>query len=342
MGIKSNYTKALRQIAGPDIFKPTHISKFAYEKVAIDTTLFLYKFKAAMGDRWLSGFLNMIKCFRQNLVHPVFVFDGVAPIEKREEQESRKRDREKLEANLVILNNDISNYHATGVVSEKLNKLMPEGIAFDIKYVEEKMIKKNDQVIYVTGKDFAALKTLFKIHLIPFYTSTTEAEKMCAQLCIEGHVKAVVSDDTDVIAYKCPVTISKLNSSSGGCFTVNHDELLENMKLTESQFTDHCILCGTDYNKNLAGIGSIMAYKYIVEYGTIEELSRQKGINVDMLDHENVRQLFTLFDTLQIEHIPFCGQPDRHSLAKFFHEYNIQMNIDYYMSGLENHHIYIE
>tara|TARA_B110000305_G_scaffold234714_1_gene293199 strand:- start:1436 stop:1693 length:258 start_codon:yes stop_codon:yes gene_type:complete len=85
-----------------------------------------------------------------------------------------------------------------------------------------------------------------------------------------------------------------------------------------------------------------MAYKYIVEYGTIEELSRQKGINVDILDHENVRQLFTLFDTLQIEHIPFCGQPDRHSLAKFFHEYNIQMNIDYYMSGLENQHIYIE
>lgn len=342
MGIKSNYTKALRQIAGDDIFKPTHISEFAYEKIAIDTTLFLYKFKAAMGDRWISGFLNIIKCFRQNLVHPVFIFDGIAPIEKREEQESRKRDREKLENNLDILNNDISLYHANGDISEKLNKLMPEGVAFDIQYIEDKMIKKQDQVIYVSGADFITLKTLFTIHNIPFFTSPTEAEKMCAQLCIMGHVKAVLSDDTDVIAYKCPITISKLNSSSGGCFTINHTELLEKMKFTETQFMDHCIMCGTDYNKNLTGIGSIVSYKYILEYGNIEEMAKQKGIDVSILDHENVRRLFTVFDDLNIDYIPFCKPPDKTKLETFFHTYSIPMNVEYYMSNIENKHIYME
>ena len=80
MGIKSNYTKCIRKIAGDDIFKPTHISEFAFKKIAIDLSLYVYKFKAAMGERWLSGILNMIKCFRINIVHPVFIFDGKPPI----------------------------------------------------------------------------------------------------------------------------------------------------------------------------------------------------------------------------------------------------------------------
>jgi 5'-3' exonuclease len=342
MGIKSNYLKSLRQIAGDDIFKPIHISEFAYDKIAIDTTLYLYKFKAALGDKWISGFLNLIKCLRINLVHPVFVFDGKAPIEKREEQESRKRDREKLENKLDDLTRDVNVYHETGVISENMSKLIPSNTEFDIHIIEEKMSKKSDQVIYVTSADFNTLKDIFAMHTIPFYTAPTEAEKLCSKLCIDGHVKAVLSDDTDVIAYKCPITICKLNSSSGGCYMIKHDELLTAMKLTKDQFLDHCIMCGTDYNKNIPGIGSMSAYKYIVQYKSIEEIARNTNIDISQMEYENVRKLFNDFDTYDIEIIPFCGKPNYKKIEELFHNKKINMNVTYYLSSLENQHIYME
>jgi 5'-3' exonuclease len=342
MGIKSNYTKFLRQIAGDDIFEPTHISHFAFERVAIDTTLYLYKFKAAMGVQWISGFLNLIKCLRKNIVHPVFIFDGKAPIQKQEEQQSRKDNMKKLENSILQLEDDIITYNETGVISEKIMKLSTSGEEFNISEVEERMLKKHDQVIHVTPEDFVKLKQLFDIMEIPYYTAPSEAEKMCSKLCIDGKVAAALSDDTDVIAYKCPKTICKINTSSGGCFVVNHVTLVEKLKLNKQQFLDHCIMCGTDYNKNIQGVGSMTAYKHIISYGNIEGVSINTNLDVTILDHLTVRKLFTEFEEYNLDSIPFCGSPDDKLLERFFHENDISIDLCYYLSGLENTHIILE
>jgi 5'-3' exonuclease len=342
MGIKSNYTKCLRQIAGDDIFEPTHISQFAFERVAIDTTLYIYKFKAAMGDRWISGFLNLIKCFRSNIVHPVFIFDGKPPIQKQEEQQARKDDRQKLQNNIDQLEKDITTYHATGDISENLMKLSTPGKEFDIVEVEVRLLKKHDQVVHVTPIDFVTLKQLFDIMEIPYYTSPSEAEKMCSKLCIDGKVAAALSDDTDVIAYKCPKTICKLNTSSGGCFVVNHETLLVKLKINKHQFLDHCIMCGTDYNKNIPGVGSLTAYKHIVAHESIEGVSDNTKLDITILDHLTVRKLFTEFEEYNLDSIPFCGKTDEKKLEKFFHEKDINSSFSYYISGFENKHIILE
>ena len=338
MGIKSNYTKCIRKIAGDDIFKPTHISEFAFKKIAIDLSLYVYKFKAAMGERWLSGILNMIKCFRINIVHPVFIFDGKPPIEKQEEQDSRKEGRAKLEQNIINLENDIVNYHNSGIISDRLNKLS-DGVEFDINKIEETMLKKHNQVVRVCKDDFNMLKELFDIMKIPYYTSPTEAEKLCSKLCIDGLVAAVLSDDTDVIAYKSPITICKLNTASGGCFSLNHKILLERLKLTDEQFLDHCIMCGTDYNKNIPGVGSLIAYKHILAHGSIEGIQNNTSIDISNLDHHVIRKLFTEFEDNHITNIPFSGIPDVERLAKFFFDNTVTMNFSYYISAFENKHI---
>jgi 5'-3' exonuclease len=342
MGIKSNYTKCLRQIAGDDIFEATHISHFAFERVAIDTTLYLYKFKAAMGEQWISGFLNLIRCLRTNIVHPVFIFDGKPPIQKQEEQQCRKDNMKKLENNILQLENDIIAYNETGVISEKIMKLSTPGKEFNISDIKDKMLKKHDQIIHVTPKDFITLKQLFDIMAIPYYTAPSEAEKMCSKLCIDGKVAAALSDDTDVIAYTCPKTICKINTSSGGCFVVTHCTLLEKLKLNKQQFLDHCIMCGTDYNKNMQGVGSLTAYKHIISYGSIEGVSLNTNLDVTILDHLTVRKLFTEFEEYNLDSIPFCGSPDEKLLERFFHENNISSNLSYYLSGLENTHIILE
>lgn len=341
MGIKSNYTKCIRSIAGNEVFEPFHISAFAYKKVAIDTTLYLYKFKAAMGhDMWKSGFLNLVRCLRSNMVHPVFIFDGKPPSEKEKEQQLRREDRDKLALSNQVLEDDLAVYRTSGVVSDKLRKFAGEG-EFNISDVETKMEKKHDQVVYVTSEDFVFLKELFKCMKIPFYDAPEEAEKLCSKLCIDGLVEAVLSDDTDVIAYGTPISISKLNTSSGGCFVVRHSNLRARLDLNEQQVLDHCIMCGTDYNKNVPGIGSVMAYKHIKQYGSIEAFRDATSCNVDILDHLTVRKLFTEFTHFE-EEIPFSSFPDPTELERFFHANGIQHNCNYFLSRIENKYIYME
>ena len=44
------------------------------------------------------------------------------------------------------------------------------------------------------------------------------------------------------------------------------------MKLTQKEFIDLCILCGCDYTNTIGGIGPVKAYKFIQDFGTIEEV----------------------------------------------------------------------
>ena len=71
MGIH-NLNKFLRTKC-PQVFKDIHISEFAYKKVAIDITLFLCKFKAVCGEKWVSAFINLVSSLRRNEIHCVFI-----------------------------------------------------------------------------------------------------------------------------------------------------------------------------------------------------------------------------------------------------------------------------
>lgn len=94
MGLKSNWNKFLRDTC-PEVFEPVHLSQYAYKKVAIDISLYLHKFKAVCGERWLSAFINLIACLRRNEVHCVFIFDGKSPPEKESERSKRREERKK-------------------------------------------------------------------------------------------------------------------------------------------------------------------------------------------------------------------------------------------------------
>ena len=77
MGIKK-LNKFLKQNF-PEVFKKIHISHYAFQKIAIDISLYMYKYKSIAGSKWLSCFIQLICCLRRNHIHCVFIFDGKAP-----------------------------------------------------------------------------------------------------------------------------------------------------------------------------------------------------------------------------------------------------------------------
>lgn len=338
MGIKSNFNQFLREKC-PDIFEEIHISEYAFKRVAIDISLYLHKFKAVCGDRWLSAFINLIACLHRNETHCVFIFDGKAPKEKNEERAKRRQDREKMDNNLFMLEECLEEFDKTGIIKKPLKDLYdrrrsPQRLLgksnneFDIDWVRKKIEQKRNQLYEITPQDYEHAKELFDILEVPYYTAPCEAEKMCSKLCRDGKVCAVLSEDTDVLAYGAPIFLSKIDTSANTCIRIRYKSILEGLDLTEAQFLDLCIMCGTDYNSNISKIGSKTAYKYICQNGGIDEIGSNTNVDISVLKHLRSRELFSKFPEYNVENIAYCGCPNFDALEKFIVKHNIHLNID--------------
>ena len=74
MGIK-NLSKFIRTHYKSSAAK-LDLKSLRFKKIAIDTSIFMCKFKATAGDDWLVSFVSMICSFRKLDIHPIFVFDN--------------------------------------------------------------------------------------------------------------------------------------------------------------------------------------------------------------------------------------------------------------------------
>ena len=313
MGIK-NLNKFIRNNC-PDVFEEIHISQYSYKKIAIDISLYLCKFKSICGDRWLTAFINLVTCLRKYEVHCIFVYDGKALGDKDEEKKKRAEQREKTEDKITKLEIAMEHCNLTGEVDqilidlykkktkdmERPKRMMKKNpsspsIQIDLKFLENVIKKMRSQVLDISESDFKLTRDLFDILNIPYTTAPTEAECFCSYLCIKGHVDGVLSEDTDVMCYKAPVFLSKINTSDGTCTRVKYEDLLESLGLTCDQFLDQCIMCGTDYNKNIFRVGPETSYKLIQQHGSIEGIENNTKHDTSILKHQRVRELFRIFD----------------------------------------------
>lgn len=328
------------------------LSKYKYKKIAIDTTLYMFKYKAILGDKWLNGFFNLILCLRKHNIHCVFIEDGKAPSEKSNERQKRAEQRDKLENKIVEFEDAINKFYNTNEIDEVLFKicenekndnlknLFKEDMSalkkqsFNIKICEAYLRKIKSQNIKIDEKDFTLARELFKYLGIPYFKSKNEAETMCCYLAHHGYVDAVLSEDTDVLAYKTNYFLTKINTSSGTCIEISFQDLINNLELEEKSFVDLCIMCGNDYNDNIKGIGPGKSYKLLKEFSSIEEIEKIKdlksGLNkfdTSVLNYKKTRELFTVPEIFDFK-IPYCDRPNFEKLHEFLYVNNIRMDIN--------------
>lgn len=336
MGIKS-LSKFLRDVA-PELFELVHISEYRYKKIAVDVSLYLHSYKVLYQEKWLGAFIKLISVLRENDVHPVFVYDTGSPPEKEAEKKERADDRDKLRERVARLEEAVERYRNSGEVDEfllqfqeKRRLLTPSKSIINIGAIEIALDKMQKQIIHITAQDYKLTKELFGVLQIPYVQAPLEAETACADLCIRGKVDAVLTEDTDVLAYGARVFLSKFNTQNGTCYRICYDALLEKLKLTSDQFLDFCIMCGTDYNKNIFRIGPSKAYKLISQYGSIEGV-KKSGVDVSILNHIRTRELFRGFKKCT-DVVPYSGIPDFSELQLFFVKKNLHFDVNAIMKS---------
>lgn len=339
MGIK-NLNKFLRNNC-PEIYEEIHISEYSFKKVAIDISLYLCKFKTICGDRWLSAFINLIACLRKNEVHCVFIYDTGAPPEKEAERKERAAQRAKLEEKVYKLEEAMEKFHLSGEIDQILidlykrrttksdpPRLMKRKIdEIDMGFVEGAVTKMRGQILDIKPEDFQKTKELFDILKVPYFNAPLEAETTCADLCKRGLVDAVLSEDTDVMAYAAPVFLSKINTTNGTCMRIKYPDILEQLELKSEEFLDLCIMCGCDYNENIFRVGPEKAYKYIQKYSSIEGIAANTKLDVSILNHVRGRELFRDYEKVAYK-IKYCGTPDFQKLEEFIFKNNIRCSVE--------------
>ncbi len=71
---------------------------------------------------------------------------------------------------------------------------------------------------------------------------------------------------------------------------ISKQNVLNVLGLSADTFTDFCIMCGTDYNKNIFRVGIETSFKLLTKHHFIENVPLDTAI----LNHHRVRQLFTI------------------------------------------------
>ncbi len=294
MGIK-NLTSLIRKHS-PDSINHVSLSHLKDKRVAIDTSIFLYKSLInirSKGDylknkdgkiiSHIQGIYYKTAQYLSLGITPIYIFDGKPPEEKNECLNVRK---EKVKLS-----------------KEKMEKCTDE---------KEKLnIEKN--TVRIKKEYIDDLKHLFNLMGVSYiHPNIGEAEAYASELCRIGYVDAVITEDMDTLAYGTPLLIRSCIDKSikrpDTITTFNFQKIIEDFKMNHEEFIDMCILCGCDYCPTIPKVGPVKAFNSIQQYKNIEDYLEKCNISPqeDFINKYKLsRNLFKIFkDKIDINNLP--------------------------------------
>ena len=230
MGIK-NLNKFLKENTKESI-KLGHVSELNGKKIAIDISIYMYKF--ASEGTLIENMYLMLSIFRYYNVIPIFVFDGKPPAEKKELLKKRREDKKEAEEEFNELKNKL-----------EINKNIEESEKQEIMNNMDMLKRK---FVNVSKYDIENIKNLIRAYGATYYDAHGEADELCAMLTIKGKVWACLSEDMDMFVYGCPRVIRYLSLLNHTFVMYNMKGILTELGITQKELREICILSGTDYN----------------------------------------------------------------------------------------------
>ncbi|CAN1283371.1 Exonuclease 1 [Linum perenne] len=236
---------------------PIHIKDLQGCSVAIDTYSWLHKGALSCSTQLCKGLptsshieycMHRVNLLRHYGVKPVLVFDGGFLPMKLEQENKRARSRKE---NLARAIEHESNGNSTAAYEcyQKAVDISPS-IAHDLIQV-----LKQENVSYVVA---------------PY-----EADAQMTFMAVNKHVDAVITEDSDLIAFGCPRIIFKMDKYGQGV-EFQYSRLHKNKELCFAGFTNQmvlemCILSGCDYLQSLPGMGLKRAHALISKFKSYEK-----------------------------------------------------------------------
>lgn len=252
MGIK-NLNKFIRNNCS-DSIKFISMKELSEKKIAIDISIYMYKFAAE--NTLIENIYLMLSIFRYYNIIPIFIFDGKPPTEKKALLEKRKKDKKEAQKEYEKLSDQLKYDNIDEYDKQELITNMD-------------LLKK--QFIYINKEKIDSVKNLIRAYGGTYYDAPEEADELCASLVIKNKVWACLSEDMDMFVYGCPRVLRYFSLLNHTIVMYNLDEILNNLGLNQKELREICVLSGTDYNYNMNTINNVKSVNNVNNVNNINE-----------------------------------------------------------------------
>ncbi len=253
----------------------------------------------------LSGIFYRTVNMMESGIKPIYVFDGKPPELKQKtiSQRIEKRRASEEEWKKALEMGDVEKARLYAQGSSRLTKDMVDDS-----------------------------KKLLELMGVPWVQAPSEGEAQAAYMAMKGDVYASASQDFDSLLFGAPRLVRNLTITGKRKIPRKNiyreikpelivlDEILKNLGINREQLVDIGILIGTDFNEGVKNIGPKKALKYIKEYGSIENLMREKSIVIDNLDE--IRKIFLRPDVTENYRVEWKDYDENGLMEFMVHEHN--------------------
>ena len=208
-----------------------HLSSFKGWRVAVDTSIFMYRYKEQ--GVLLENMFNLINLFKKYEIIPCFVFDGKPPEEKNAVIKARREERATAEVEYKKIADTIND-------KDKTEEQKAEDAA-KMEVLKQKMKR-------ITMEDIYYVRDLLDGMGVMWVEAKGEADVLCARLCIKKYVDACISDDMDMFVYGCPIVWRHLSLLQETIFSYDLEKICKCLELSKDELREVCVLSGTDYS----------------------------------------------------------------------------------------------
>ncbi|KAJ8545371.1 hypothetical protein K7X08_017954 [Anisodus acutangulus] len=244
---------------------PINIKDLKGCSVAVDTYSWLHKGALSCSKDLCKGIpttkhidycMHRVNLLRHYGVKPILVFDG-GPLPMKNEQENKRGRSRKENLSRAIEHETNGNMTAAYECYQKAVDISPS-MAHDLIQV-----LKRENVCYVVA---------------PY-----EADAQMTFLAISKQVDAVITEDSDLIAFGCPRIIYKMDKFGQG-LEFRYSKLDQNKDLNLTGFTkqmllEMCILSGCDYLQSLPGMGLKKAHALVKKFKSYDKVIKHLRYN---------------------------------------------------------------
>ena len=291
----------------PNSIQCISMSELSGKKIAIDISIYLYKFSA--DNALIENMYLMLSIFRHYKIISVFIFDGKPPEEKKDLLERRKEEKIKAKKEYERLKQQLSN-----------NDVIDNDDRQEITSTMDALKKK---FIYIQKDEIIKVKELIRAFGASYYDAPGEADELCALLAIKKKVWASMSEDMDLFVYGCTRVLRYFSLMKHNVVIYHTKKIFEELGIPEKEFRQICILSGTDYNihtnKNVDLYNTLKMFKKYHKRINNAKIDFYDWLieNTDYIqDYPLIRQIYNLFNlhdgnnfTAPFEHIKLSNGP---------------------------------
>ncbi|CAI9787981.1 unnamed protein product [Fraxinus pennsylvanica] len=247
------------------IMAPKHIKELEGCSVAVDTYSWLHKGALSCSTELCKGLptskhidycMHRVNLLRHYGIRPVLVFDG-GPLPMKLDQENKRARSRRENLSRAMEHESNGNLSAAYECYQKAVDISPS-VAHDLIQV-------------------------LKQQNVSFIVAPYEADAQLTFLAVSKQVDAVITEDSDLIAFGCPRIIYKMDKFGQGVefrySTLQHNKELNLTGFTQKMILEMCILSGCDYLQSLPGMGLKKSHAMVKKFKSYDKIIKHLKYN---------------------------------------------------------------